>query len=237
MVPTSCGNTSPVPPPAYHRAQAKVGRALQVDALTLVTRLHLLALCRLAVQQAQRRCPPPLPAGPGGRPRCYTEESLLLVALLRTLWRLPYQDVHDWLVDWPALAIACGLPCDAHGRVAVPSPAQQCKRAHQAGAPPAETLFVLLVHWARKTRLIGGRDVVVDSAPILAWRRSDPDAAVTWYESFVVSLTAFHGRGFFATTFQPGDPQAGFAALEAVIGLLIEISFIATFTQRFFGSK
>jgi len=178
MVPTPCRNTSPVPPPAYHRAQAKRGRALQVDALTLVTRLHLLALCRLAVCQAQRRCPPPLPAGPGGRPRRYTEESLLLVALLRTLWRLSYQDVHDWLVDWPALALACGLPSDALGHVQVPSPAQQCKRAQRAGAPPAETLLVLLVHWARRTRLIGGRDVIVDSAPILAWRRNDPDAAV-----------------------------------------------------------
>jgi len=31
--------------------------------------------------------------------------------------------------------------------------------------------------------------------------------------------------------------MAGLAAIEAVIGLLIEISFIATFTQRFFGSK
>jgi uncharacterized protein YjbI with pentapeptide repeats len=57
------------------------------------------------------------------------------------------------------------------------------------------------------------------------------------YEAAVVSLTAFHSRGFFATTFQPSDPQAGVAALEAVIGLLIEISFIATFTQRFFGAK
>ena len=62
MVPASC-NTSPVPPPAYHRAQAKVGRAL-LDALTLVTRLHLLALCRLAVRLARRRCPPPLSAVP-----------------------------------------------------------------------------------------------------------------------------------------------------------------------------
>jgi len=57
------------------------------------------------------------------------------------------------------------------------------------------------------------------------------------YEAAVVSLTAFHGRGFFAKAFQPGDPQAGLAALEAVFGLLIEISFIATFTQRFFGAK
>jgi uncharacterized protein YjbI with pentapeptide repeats len=58
---------------------------------------------------------------------------------------------------------------------------------------------------------------------------------LTWNESLVVSLTAFHGRGFFATAFQPGDPQAAMAALEAVFGLLIEITFIATFTQRFFA--
>jgi hypothetical protein len=60
---------------------------------------------------------------------------------------------------------------------------------------------------------------------------------LAWYEALVVSLTAFHGRGFFAQQFNPGDPQAILAAGEAVVGLLIEISFIATFTQRFFGSK
>ncbi|MGO8948935.1 MAG: pentapeptide repeat-containing protein [Ktedonobacterales bacterium] len=59
--------------------------------------------------------------------------------------------------------------------------------------------------------------------------------ALTWNEALVVSLTAFHGRGFFATAFQPGDPQAAVAAVEAVFGLLIEITFIATFTQRFFA--
>jgi hypothetical protein len=58
---------------------------------------------------------------------------------------------------------------------------------------------------------------------------------LTWNEALVVSLTAFHGRGFFATAFQPGDPQAAVAAAEAVLGLLIEITFIATFTQRFFA--
>ncbi len=57
-------------------------------------------------------------------------------------------------------------------------------------------------------------------------------------DAFVFSLTSFHGRGFF-----PGlgsqdslhNPLVVIAAFEAVMGLLIEISFIATFTQRFFG--
>ncbi|HXX78682.1 MAG TPA: pentapeptide repeat-containing protein, partial [Ktedonobacteraceae bacterium] len=57
-------------------------------------------------------------------------------------------------------------------------------------------------------------------------------------DAFVFSLTSFHGRGFFpglgsASTLH--NPLVVIAACEAVIGLVIEISFIATFTQRFFG--
>jgi hypothetical protein len=54
--------------------------------------------------------------------------------------------------------------------------------------------------------------------------------------AIVFSVTSFHGRGF-----SPGEavaltnPVTVLAAGEAVIGLLIEITFIATFTQRFFA--
>src|SRR6266704_2801101 len=115
MMPLVLINQAPVPPPAYHRMQARLGSSLHIDALSLVKTLHLLTLCRLAVRLAHRRCPPPLPAGPGGAPRSYSEASLLLIALLRTLWRLSYQDMRDWLCAWPALALACGLPLDPHG--------------------------------------------------------------------------------------------------------------------------
>ena len=54
-------------------------------------------------------------------------------------------------------------------------------------------------------------------------------------DAFVYSLTSFHGRGFFPDQFHPGDPQALAAAIEALVGLLIEITLIATLTQRFFG--
>jgi len=176
MVPVPCPSTVPVPPPSYQRALAKRTPALHIDALTLVTRLHLLTLCRLAVQLSQRHCPPPLPAGPGGAPRVYSEESLLLIALLRALWRLGYQEMHDWLVAWPALAWACGLPSGQHGQVRVPSPSQLWKRAAQAGAPPCEMLFVLAVREALRCGLIRARDLIIDSAPLKAWCRRDPDA-------------------------------------------------------------
>src|SRR5207249_10032192 len=111
MMPLMLHEQAPVPPPAYHRAQARLGPALHIDALTLVSTLHLLTLCRLAVRLAHRRCPPPLPAGPGGSPRTYREESLLLIALLRTLWRLSRRGIcatgcaAGLLLLWPAACL------------------------------------------------------------------------------------------------------------------------------------
>lgn len=54
-------------------------------------------------------------------------------------------------------------------------------------------------------------------------------------EALIFSVTSFHGRGFFPGPFTLDNPVTGLAAVEAVVGLFIEISFIATFTQRFFG--
>ena len=56
-----------------------------------------------------------------------------------------------------------------------------------------------------------------------------------WDEALVLSVSSFHGRGFFSQNITLGDTYARLAAAEAVVGLVIEISFIATFTQRFFG--
>jgi len=53
--------------------------------------------------------------------------------------------------------------------------------------------------------------------------------------SFVFSMTSFHGRGFFPGGISLDDPMTVLAALEAFVGLLIEVTFIATLTQRLFG--
>ncbi len=58
-------------------------------------------------------------------------------------------------------------------------------------------------------------------------------------EAFLFSLTSFHGRGFFPVNNVKqhllGDPVALLAAIEAVVGVFIEISFVAAFTQRYLG--
>lgn len=58
---------------------------------------------------------------------------------------------------------------------------------------------------------------------------------LNWYEALILSISSFHGRGFFQPVQNLGDPVATLASAEAIVGLVIEISFIATFTQRYFG--
>lgn len=65
-----------------------------------------------------------------------------------------------------------------------------------------------------------GRTVGPHLSPISAW---------------VLSMTSFHGRGFFPGGIGLDDPLTVLAALEAFVGLLIEVTFIATLTQRLFG--
>ena len=60
-------------------------------------------------------------------------------------------------------------------------------------------------------------------------------ASISPLYALIISIISFHGRGFFPDGFLPTLPMAVFAACEAIIGLTIEISFIATFTQRYFG--
>ena len=151
---------------------------LHLDALALVRRLHLLTLCRLAIHLAHQSPISALPAGRGGVSRVYSEESLLLLALLRARWRLSYQEAYDWLAAWPALALAYSLPLGSDGRVRVPSKAQHSKRLRAAGASSSELLFVLLVRAGLWVGLTRGRDLILDSAPSWPGARAGPDAAV-----------------------------------------------------------
>lgn len=50
-----------------------------------------------------------------------------------------------------------------------------------------------------------------------------------------LSMTSFHGRGFFPGVTQLNDPLTILASFEAFVGLVLEATFIATLTQRFFG--
>ncbi len=57
---------------------------------------------------------------------------------------------------------------------------------------------------------------------------------LSWIQSLILSMTAFHGRAFFPAHVEPGGAQASTCAIESFVGLIIEISLVATFAQRFF---
>jgi hypothetical protein len=59
---------------------------------------------------------------------------------------------------------------------------------------------------------------------------------LTWDQALIVSLGSFHGRGFFPSTYNLGGPLAAIGTAEAVVGVFIELIFIATFTRRFLGN-
>jgi uncharacterized protein YjbI with pentapeptide repeats len=58
---------------------------------------------------------------------------------------------------------------------------------------------------------------------------------LTAQEALFTSIISFHGRGFFPTAFNLANPIIALVALEAMCGLLLEVIYIATFTQRFFA--
>ncbi len=62
-------------------------------------------------------------------------------------------------------------------------------------------------------------------------------SSVQWSDALLLSLINFQGRIQQPGTIISGSVRTWIAAIESMLGLLIELSFIATFTQRFFGKQ
>lgn len=77
--------------------------------------------------------------------------------------------------------------------------------------------------------------VVLTFAAIYYFGSPDFGISLSGLDALVLSMTSFHGRGFFPGGIPLGNPFTLVAAIEAFVGLIIEITLIATFTQRFFG--
>jgi hypothetical protein len=95
-------------------------------------------------------------------------------------------------------------------------------------------------HGEKPLRAFISYTAVIASFAAIYWTitnflRAHGQQPLQWYEAIVLSLSSFHGRGFFTNTINLGDPLAIVGALEAVMGLFIELIFIATFSRRFLG--
>jgi uncharacterized protein YjbI with pentapeptide repeats len=60
------------------------------------------------------------------------------------------------------------------------------------------------------------------------------DTALRWDQALTLSVSSFHGRGFFTPDVTLTDTYARLGAVESVVGFVVELGFIATLTQRFF---
>lgn len=152
-------------PPPRRRGPAP----LHLHAVQVITMLGLLPLAATAIGLAavsHRRIV--ARTGRRGRPRTYSDATILLLALLGRLWQLSGREVCAWLRCWPALAAACGLP---PGRVI--HHAHLSRRIRALGPYPCGLLFLVLVEQALRAGLLRGRDAVLDSTLLAAWSPRD----------------------------------------------------------------
>ena len=58
-------------------------------------------------------------------------------------------------------------------------------------------------------------------------------APLAWYDALALSVSAFHGRGFFQLPLRADDLSALLAVIESFIGLFVELGVVAAFARRY----
>jgi Pentapeptide repeats (8 copies) len=75
------------------------------------------------------------------------------------------------------------------------------------------------------------------SVPNVGAIRADSPTPLSLANAILFSLISFHGRVNAPSTLSFNGLYAWISILETIVGLIIELSFIAAFTQRFLGGK
>jgi hypothetical protein len=144
----------------------------------MVSELRLLALARFIVILTHW-LRPALPAGPGGRPITYRDESILVTIMVMSVWQLSPETMVRRMKRWPILAIVCGF---APGEVI--SSSQLRRRRDNLGIWVYFLTFCTLVALLIRRGLILGRDWVIDSTIIDAFSQQDAEAGWSFSKHF-----------------------------------------------------
>lgn len=144
----------------------------------LVKELRLLPLASQIVVTANW-LRPALPAGVGGRPVTYRDESVLVAILVMSLWQLSPEMMVRRLKRWPELATACGFESGA-----VISSSQLRRRRDKLGIGIYFVTFTVLVVILIRRGVIWGQDWVIDSTIIDAFSPKDAGAAWSFSKRF-----------------------------------------------------
>jgi len=77
---------------------AKKRGQLWLDPSQFLAVIQANRLARWVLPMTERLSRPRLRRGPGGRPSTYQDESILLMAIVQTAWRMSYADI---VIMWP----------------------------------------------------------------------------------------------------------------------------------------
>jgi hypothetical protein len=168
-----------LPPVEPTLLPAKKGGRLWLDPNRFLTVIQAEALASWALQRAARCRQPRLSRGPGGRPPTYRDESILLMAIIQTSWRMSYAEIVDYVASRSDLADQLGFDqFNEPGQLQTVSQGQYWERRSALGVLPFLFFFLALVGQLIKLGLITGQELIVDSSLLAAWRQADPGA--TW---------------------------------------------------------
>ena len=158
--------------PAAVRRMARP-RGLWVDPVRFVELIDGPAVAAWACAMAGR-VRPALPATrqPGGAPRIYGDETILLTMLVLRTWRLSLEKMAHWLARYEALALALGY---APGGPTI-SAAQLSRRSRQLGVWPYLFFFLALAWQLLRLGAVTGHELILDASLLRAWYHRDPGA-------------------------------------------------------------
>ena len=157
------------------RERSKLSRGLWIEPVRFLALLDGVSLATWACATAARLRPAlSPPRHPGGAPRTYSDETILLTLLVRRAWCRSLEGMADWLERDAALATALGYP---PGGPTI-SAAQLSRRGRQLGLLVYLLVCLSLVGVLVRLGVIGGTQLVLDATLLPAWSRRDVDAAL-----------------------------------------------------------
>lgn len=144
----------------------------------MVNELQLRALARVIIQLGER-VRPSLPAGAGGAPQTYRDESVLVTIMVMSVWQLSPEAMVKRLKRWSSLAQACGFE-----PAQVISSSQLRRRRDKLGLWMYLIAFWTLVFILIRRGVLLGHDWVIDSTIIDAFSRKDDQAGWSFSHRF-----------------------------------------------------
>ena len=145
---------------------------LKLGAEELLAAIHAQELAEWALLMSARCSLPRLPSGKGGRPASYRDSSIMLMAIVQTIWRKSYEQIVDQVATNQSLANALGFSKRTI------SQGQYWERRQQLDLLPFAFFFMALAAQLIRLGVITGKGLIVDSTLLSAWRHADPGA--TW---------------------------------------------------------